>query len=371
MLKNNKKNTKNSLKEKMKEIKKIDDNLFEKEKAKEKHDDQNNDNKNKKKNKNKQEEKIELFSDDNVEIVELNNNVKSSKMVKNSKKSTLTKDEILAKEKKVDEKIQAEKEAKKQNIIENNYNNINNNNNENYNDIEKDLGEEEKEYNEDKEDTLFNSNLDYDVKKSDSDTEEKLGSEKFVTQRLETITDEMIEEKKKQEAEKDKVQKSRIEKLSKKGIEAISKRFKITDNYMKDLKNSMIKDAISIILSILLFVITYYLCRNSNLRGDKLKIIAVILEIISITILETSYRKEHIGHFIRGIEISAISYIYIYFINMLEYVNAGKKTYISLIISIILYYIIKMILTKNIIKDKNYNKYIDIREITEDNIDNE
>lgn len=351
MLKNNKKNTKNSLKEKMKEIKKIDDNLFEKEKTNNKNNDGQN-KKNIKKNK-KQEEKLELFSDDNVEIVELNNNVKSSKMVKNSKKSTLTKDEILAKEKKVDEKIQAEKKAKKQKTKENNNNNDN----------------------EDIEDTLFNSNLDEDddLKEIDIDTEtkEKLGSEKFVTQRLETITDEMIEEKKKQEAEKDKVQRSRIEKLSKKGIEAISRRFKITDNYMKDLKDSMLKDAISIILSILLFVITYYLCRNSNIQGDKLKIIAVILEIMSIAILELSYRKEHIGHFIRGIEMSAISYIYIYFINMLEYVNAGKKTYMLLLVSIVVYYILKMILTKNIIKEKNYNKYIDIKEITEDNIDNE
>lgn len=349
MLKNNKKNTKNSLKEKMKEIKKIDDNLFEKEKNNNKNNDAQN-KKNIKKNK-KQEEKLELFSDDNVEIVELNNNVKSSKMVKNSKKSTLTKDEILAKEKKVDEKIQAEKEAKKQKTKENN------------------------DDNEDIEDTLFNSNLDEDndLKEIDIDTEtkEKLGAEKFVTQRLETITDEIIEEKKKQEAEKEKVQRSRIEKLSKKGIEAVSRRFKITDNYMKDLKDSMLKDAISIILSILLFVITYYLCRNSNIQGDKLKIIAVILEIMSIAILELSYRKEHIGHFIRGIEMSAISYIYIYFINMLEYVNAGKKTYMLLLVSIVVYYILKMILTKNIIKEKNYNKYIDIKEITEDNIDNE
>ena len=351
MLKNNKKNTKNSLKEKMKEIKKIDDNLFEKEKNNKKNNDDQN-KKNTKKNK-KQEEKLELFSDDNVEIVELNNNVKSSKMVKNSKKSTLTKDEILAKEKKVDEKIQAEKEAKKQKTKENNNNNDN----------------------EDIEDTLFNSNLDEDndLKEIDIDTEikEKLGAEKFVTQRLETITDEIIEEKKKQEAEKEKVQRSRIEKLSKKGIEAVSRRFKITDNYMKDLKDSMLKDAISIILSILLFVITYYLCRNSNIQGDKLKIIAVILEIMSIAILELSYRKEHIGHFIRGIEMSAISYIYIYFINMLEYVNAGKKTYMLLLVSIVVYYVLKMILTKNIIKEKNYNKYIDIKEITEDNIDNE
>lgn len=351
MLKNNKKNTKNSLKEKMKEIKKIDDNLFEKEKNNKKNNDDQN-KKNTKKNK-KQEEKLELFSDDNVEIVELNNNVKSSKMVKNSKKSTLTKDEILAKEKKVDEKIQAEKEAKKQKTKENNNNNDN----------------------EDIEDTLFNSNLDEDndLKEINIDTEikEKLGAEKFVTQRLETITDEIIEEKKKQEAEKEKVQRSRIEKLSKKGIEAVSRRFKITDNYMKDLKDSMLKDAISIILSILLFVITYYLCRNSNIQGDKLKIIAVILEIISIAILELSYRKEHIGYFIRGIEMSAISYIYIYFINMLEYVNAGKKTYMLLLVSIVVYYVLKMILTKNIIKEKNYNKYIDIKEITEDNIDNE
>ena len=355
MLKNNKKNTKNSLKEKMKEIKKIDDNLFEKEKEKSNNknsDDQNK--KNIKKNK-KQEEQLELFSDDNVEIVELNNNVKSSKMVKNSKKSTLTKDEILAKEKKVDEKIQAEKEAKKQKTKENNNDNDNDN--------------------EDIEDILFNSNLDEDndLKEIDIDTEikEKLGAEKLVTQRLETITDEIIEEKKKQEAEGGEVQRSRIEKLSKKGIEAVSRRFKITDNYMKDLKDSMLKDAISIILSILLFVITYYLCRNSNIQGDKLKIIAVILEIMSIAILELSYRKEHIGHFIRGIEISAISYIYIYFINMLEYVNAGKKTYMLLLVSIVVYYILKMILTKNIIKEKNYNKYIDIKEITEDNIDNE
>ena len=351
MLKNNKKNTKNSLKEKMKEIKKIDDNLFEKEKNNNKNNYGQN-KKNIKKNK-KQEEKLELFSDDNVEIVELNNNVKSSKMVKNSKKSTLTKDEILAKEKKVDEKIQAEKEAKKQKTKENNNNNDN----------------------EDIEDTLFNSNLDEDndLKEINIDTEtkEKLGAEKFVTQRLETITDEIIEEKKKQEAEKEKVQRSRIEKLSKKGIEAVSRRFKITDNYMKDLKDSMLKDAISIILSILLFVITYYLCRNSNIQGDKLKIIAVILEIISIAILELSYRKEHIGYFIRGIEMSAISYIYIYFINMLEYVNAGKKTYMLLLVSIVVYYVLKMILTKNIIKEKNYNKYIDIKEITEDNIDNE
>lgn len=349
MLKNNKKNTKNSLKEKMKEIKKIDDNLFEKEKNNNKNNYGQN-KKNIKKNK-KQEEKLELFSDDNVEIVELNNNVKSSKMVKNSKKSTLTKDEILAKEKKVDEKIQAEKEAKKQKTKENNNDN------------------------EDIEDTLFNSNLDEDndLKEIDIDTEikEKLGAEKFVTQRLETITDEIIEEKKKQEAEKEKVQRSRIEKLSKKGIEAVSRRFKITDNYMKDLKDSMLKDAISIILSILLFVITYYLCRNSNIQGDKLKIIAVILEIMSIAILELSYRKEHIGYFIRGIEMSAISYIYIYFINMLEYVNAGKKTYMLLLVSIVVYYVLKMILTKNIIKEKNYNKYIDIKEITEDNIDNE
>lgn len=351
MLKNNKKNTKNSLKEKMKEIKKIDDNLFEKEKNNNKNNDDQN-KKNTKKNK-KQEEKLELFSDDNVEIVELNNNVKSSKMVKNSKKSTLTKDEILAKEKKVDEKIQAEKEAKKQKTKENNNDNDN----------------------EDIEDTLFNSNLDEDddLKEINIDTEtkEKLGAEKFVTQRLETITDEIIEEKKKQEAEKEKVQRSRIEKLSKKGIEAVSRRFKITDNYMKDLKDSMLKDAISIILSILLFVITYYLCRNSNIQGDKLKIIAVILEIMSIAILELSYRKEHIGYFIRGIEMSAISYIYIYFINMLEYVNAGKKTYMLLLVSIVVYYVLKMILTKNIIKEKNYNKYIDIKEITEDNIDNE
>lgn len=353
MLKKNKKNAKNNLKEKMKEIKKIDDNLFEKEKKNSKNiNNQNNKKNNTKKNK-EQEEKLELFSDDNVEIIELNNNVKSSKMVKNSKKATLTKDEIIAKEKKVDEKIQAEKEVKKN--------------------IEKKA--KEKESNEYTEDTLFNSDLDDNLKEIDietnEETKEKLGSEKFVTQRLETITDEMIEEKKKQEQEKEKVQKSRIEKLSKKGIEAVSRRFKITENYMKDLKESMLKDAISIIFSILLFIITYYLCRNSNVQGDKLKIIAVILEIMSIAILEISYRKEHIGYFIRGIEISAISFIYIYFINMLEYVNAGKKIYMLLLISIVIYYILKMILTKNIIKEKNYNKYIDIKEITEDNIDNE
>lgn len=353
MLKKNKKNAKNNLKEKMKEIKKIDDNLFEKEKKNSKNiNNQNNKKNNTKKNK-EQEEKLELFSDDNVEVVELNNNVKSSKMVKNSKKATLTKDEIIAKEKKVDKKIKEEKEVKKN--------------------IEKKA--KEKESNEYTEDTLFNSDLDDNLKEIDietsEETKEKLGSEKFVTQRLETITDEMIEEKKKQEQEKEKVQKSRIEKLSKKGIEAVSRRFKITENYMKDLKESMLKDAISIIFSILLFIITYYLCRNSNVQGDKLKIIAVILEIMSIAILEISYRKEHIGHFIRGIEISAISFIYIYFINMLEYVNAGKKTYMLLLISIVIYYILKMILTKNIIKEKNYNKYIDIKEITEDNIDNE
>lgn len=379
MLKKNNE-TKNNLKEKMKEIKKIDDDLFSKEKNNAKNDDKNNEKENNtkngksdkkgnksKKNKKKTEEKLELFSDDNVEVVELNE-VRSASMVKSSNKATLTKEERLAKEKKVDEKIRADEQRKKgQKIIKEKDNNIDKNNeNDNYNDKSNE-----------KEDNLFENYNDNDEDEDDNDyeiievKEAKLGSEKFVTQRLETITDEILLEKQAQEQEKNKVQKNRIEKLSKKGIEAVSKRFKITENYMKDLKTSILKDAISIVATVLLFVGTYYLCRGTNTQGDMLKIIAVILQLVSIAILEISYRKEKIGYFIRGIELSAISYIYIYFLNMLGYVNAGKNTYITLIAIIAIYYVLKMFLTKNIIKGKNYNKYIDIKEITKDNKDNE
>ena len=162
----------------------------------------------------------------------------------------------------------------------------------------------------------------------------------------------------------------RQEKIKQENIQKFDEEYKqsriIPKDYKKIIRNRILKNtAIAIIVIaylIALNVLSLYIETNTYILG--IKILCVVLAVISVIYFELSYRKDNGYLFLHGAEFLVLATItlfsvYAYSLFFITYNNI--LLYISIVV--IIYYIIKTILTLRNMKKQYYDEQNDIKEI--------
>lgn len=140
----------------------------------------------------------------------------------------------------------------------------------------------------------------------------------------------------------------------------------IPPNYKKKIRNRILKNSIIAIIVIAyliaLNVLSLYIETNTYIL--TVKIVCVILAIISVIYFELSYRKDNGYLFLHGAEFLVLATItlfsvYAYSLFFITY----NSILLYILIAVIIYYIIKTILTLRNMKQEYYKSQNDIKEI--------
>ena len=367
-----------TLKSKMEEIKKIDEKSINKKRmADEIKEESEKENKNKKENKqelelfssNEPKEKINIVSLNTVkekeeleeekltkEKVEKNKKIEKERLAKEEKKKK--KEKAETDEEKHNEKIKEEKEKRKNKIIK------------------KDDNEE---------DELFNLNIEITRNKFGLDQEE------FINERIKTAAldklkkDDNKSDKKTNKNAKKNIKKNKknlkeddmfsnhliedLEELEENNIEKILKEHNKSRLFGKNKKKKLIyKVAIELIVFMvvaILLLFTYFtVFKFKILTNKQLMFIPVIFAIASFFFLEIGFKEKEYMKFIRGLELIAFSYIYTYYLNVLEITFMYPINQKEIWFGIYGYFAIKLLIIGTSEKRKHNKTYLDIKDIT-------
>ena len=368
-----------TLKSKMEEIKKIDEKSINKKRiADEIKEESEKENKNKKENK----QELELFSSnepkEKINIVSLNmvkekEELEEEKLTKEKvEKNKKREKERLAKEEKEKKKENAEtdeekhnekikKEKRKKKIIKK---------------LKKDNNEE---------DELFNLNIEITRNKFGLDQEE------FINERIKAAAldklkkDDNISGKKTNKNAKKNIKKNKknlkeddmfsnhliedLEESEENNIEKILKEHNKSRLFGKNKKKKLIyKVAIELIVFMvvaILLLFTYFtVFKFKILTNKQLMFIPVIFAIASFFFLEIGFKEKEYMKFIRGLELIAFSYIYTYYLNVLEITFMYPINQKEIWFGIYGYFAIKLLIIGTSEKRKHNKTYLDIKDIT-------
>ena len=162
----------------------------------------------------------------------------------------------------------------------------------------------------------------------------------------------------------------KLEKIKQDNIQKFDEEYKrsriIPKEYKKKIRNRIIKNTaialIVIIYLILLNVLSMHIETTTYILG--IKVLCVILAIISVIYFELSYKKDNGYLFMHGAEFLVIATItlfsvYAYSLFFITYNNI----LLYILIAVVIYYIIKTILTLRNMKQEYYKSQNDIKEI--------
>ena len=162
----------------------------------------------------------------------------------------------------------------------------------------------------------------------------------------------------------------RQEKIKQENIQKFDEEYKksriIPKDYKKQITNRILKNtAIGIIVIaylIALNVLSLYIETNTYILA--IKIVCVILSVVSVIYFELSYRRDNGYLFLHGAEFLVLATItlfsvYAYSLFFITYNNI----LLYILIAVVIYYIIKTILTLRNMKKEYYKSQNDIKEI--------
>ena len=160
------------------------------------------------------------------------------------------------------------------------------------------------------------------------------------------------------------------EKITQENIQKLDEEYKksrvIPKDYKNKIRNRILKNTIIAIIVIAYLVLINVLSLHIETKIYILgiKILCVILSIVSVTYFELSYRKDNGYLFMHGAEflvIATITLFSVYAYSLFFVTYNSILLYIS--IFVVVYYIIKTILTLRNMKKQYYKEQNDIREI--------
>lgn len=167
---------------------------------------------------------------------------------------------------------------------------------------------------------------------------------------------------KREQRKQDKITKENIQKFD----EAYKKSRVIPNDYKKKIRNRILKNTIIaiiiIIYLVLLNVLSLHIETKTYIFG--IKILCVVLAVISVIYFELSYRKDNGYLFMHGAEflvIATITLFSVYAYSLFYITYNSILLYIS--IFVVIYYIIKTILTLRNMKQQYYKEQNDIKDI--------
>ena len=170
--------------------------------------------------------------------------------------------------------------------------------------------------------------------------------------------------------ETSKREQKRLEKIKQENIQKFDEEYIksriIPKDYKKQILNRILKNSvialIVIIYLILLNVLSMHIETTTYILG--IKILCIILAIVSVIYFELSYRKDNGYLFMHGVEFLLIATItlfsvYAYSLFFVTY----NSILLYILIAVVIYYIIKTILTLRNMKQDYYKSQNDIKEI--------
>lgn len=227
-----------------------------------------------------------------------------------------------------------------------------------------------------------NSNI-LETKKSEKkDIKETIKNRKRKSLKKDTDTNELFKldfseeielEEKTKATEKQKEQEEKEFELAKKEY---SKRFKLDRKVKENLIKKVLFELKIPIILILIFVATFILKNILNIMF--MQIIIILLGVLSIYLYEKSFKQSSIIYFVRGLELNALTYIYILYVNqiniiynknisnniMIKKVYLNKNIVLTYALIIAMYYIAKCIYMYYYTKKEYIETFNDIKEIT-------
>lgn len=167
-----------------------------------------------------------------------------------------------------------------------------------------------------------------------------------------------------------KKEQKRLEEITQENIQKFDEEYKksriIPKEYKKKILNRILKNSIIAIIVIgyliALNLLSLYIETNTYILG--IKVLCVLLAIVSVIYFELSYRKDNGYLFMHGVEFLVLATItlfsvYAYSIFFVTY----NSILLYILIGVIIYYIIKTILTLRNMKQEYYKSLNDIKEI--------
>lgn len=366
-----------TLKSKMEEIKKIDEKSINKKRIA---DEIKEESEKEKKNKKENKQELELFSSnepkEKINIVSLNT-VKEKEELEEEK---LTKEKVEKNKKRERERLAKEEKEKKKEKSEANEEKNNKKIKEEKEKRKKKIIKKLKKDN-NKEDELFNLNIEITRNKFGLDQEE------FINERIKTValdkikkddnisgkkTNKNDKKNKKNLKEDDMFSNHLIEELEEpeeNNIEKILKEHNKSRLFGKNKKKKLIyKVAIELIVFMvvaILLLFTYFtVFKFKILTNKQLMFIPVIFAIASFFFLEIGFKEKEYMKFIRGLELIAFSYIYTYYLNVLEITFMYPINQKEIWFGIYGYFAIKLLIIGTSEKRKHNKTYLDIKDIT-------
>lgn len=170
----------------------------------------------------------------------------------------------------------------------------------------------------------------------------------------------------------------RQEKITKENIQKFDEEYKksriIPEDYKKKIRNRILKNTIIAIIVIayliLLNVLSLYIETKTYILS--IKILCVTLAVISVVYFELSYRKDNGYLFMHGVEflvIATITLFSVYAYSIFYITYNSILLYIS--IFVVIYYVIKTILTLKNMRNQYYKEQNDIKEIVKKQVKGE
>lgn len=165
-------------------------------------------------------------------------------------------------------------------------------------------------------------------------------------------------------------QQNKQEKITQENIQKFDEEYKksriIPNDYKKKIRNRILKNTIIAIIVIGYLVLLNVLSLHIETRIyiSVIKILCVALAVVSVIYFELSYRKDNGYLFMHGAEflvIATITLFSVYAYSLFFVTYNSILLYIS--IFVVVYYIIKTILTLRNMKKQYYKEQNDIREI--------
>ena len=172
-----------------------------------------------------------------------------------------------------------------------------------------------------------------------------------------------LAEKSNRELKKEqKIKEENIQKLD----EQIKKSKKIPEEYKKKMNKCLMLNIITLLVMVLYLVsiniLSLYLDTDIYLR--YLKILSIVFAMIALIYFELSYKKDNEGLFLYGIEILVIGLVTL-FANYAYYLffDRYNRILIGITIIVVVYYIIKILITRKNMEKRYYKEQNDIKEI--------
>lgn len=162
----------------------------------------------------------------------------------------------------------------------------------------------------------------------------------------------------------------RQEKITQENIQKFDEQYKksriIPNDYKKKIKNRILKNTLIAIIVIVYLGLLNVLSLHIETKAYifSIKTLCVALSILSVIYFEFSYRKDNGYLFMHGVEFLVIATItlfsvYAYSLFFITY----NSILLYILIFVVIYYVIKTILTLRNMKKQYYKEQNDIREI--------